>query len=49
MHLSRRVSPTVPRTTGCAIVGAFGVVLAWNGIQLVRETWYVATPILSSR
>lgn len=28
------------------ILAAFGLVLFWNGILLVRETWDVATPII---
>ncbi|MFO1317126.1 MAG: TRAP transporter small permease [Burkholderiales bacterium] len=33
--------------TGVAIVlCAFGLVLLWNGVLLVRETWDVATPII---
>lgn len=29
-----------------AILAAFGGVLFWNGVLLVRETWDVATPII---
>lgn len=41
--------PLVRKAAGVAvyaILAAFGVVLAWNGVLLVKETWEVATPIL---
>lgn len=47
--VNESLPPMVRRVVGVVvflIVAAFGVVLAWNGIMLVRETWDVATPII---
>ncbi|MEP6678829.1 MAG: TRAP transporter small permease [Betaproteobacteria bacterium] len=47
--LNDALSPTARRIVGVVvylIVAAFGVVLVWNGLLLVKETWDVATPIL---
>ena len=47
--VSESMPPTLRKVVGIIvflIVAAFGVVLAWNGIMLVRETWDVATPII---
>jgi len=47
--LSEALPPAVRRTVAIivfAILAAFGGVLVWNGLMLVKETWDVATPIL---
>ncbi len=47
--ISDSLPPLLRKIVGAAvflIVAAFGGVLAWNGILLVRETWDVATPII---
>ena len=47
--INESLPPLLRKTVGIAvyaILAAFGGVLVWNGVGLVRETWDVATPIL---
>ena len=47
--VNEAMPPVLRRAVGIVvflIVAAFGAVLAWNGVLLVRETWDVATPII---
>ncbi|MFO1313438.1 MAG: TRAP transporter small permease [Burkholderiales bacterium] len=47
--ISDALPPALRRAAAVVVfllVAAFGGVLAWNGIMLVKETWDVATPIL---